>query len=703
MSIKGFNINGNIEKYDYESLDNKPAIVSISPYSEGSEVVAETDDEQRVVDAYQNMMSECMGDYNKIPFFAQADNHKYYPKNLYELCGKMMNFGEFSKVLTLGDVAGSYFDETDLQNFADAMKPFPIEKKITVTGNHDVWKSLADKSYIDQAKLSKYFKNYSVRRFGVNNYGVAIDEYFNIKYLLISNYDKGETDSKISTQQVNFIIEELSKADGYDIVILSHEPISIGDSTATAFLEAGIYTTMGNYFSFIPSGSGFISMLLARKNKISGTYTDDEGVEHSYDFTECNSDLLCCFCGHTHVEGFDFIRNELLIVAYGGMQHTDGHPMYFGYIDRKNRLLKYYRVAGDYSSSVTVGLDKVSATNMTLNKTEITMNVGELEVISPIFTPVTAGNQRVVWTSSNEYVATVKKGFVTGVDNGIATITAVSEDGNFTATCLVSVGSGSNEPIPVESIILNETATVRVGKTQTLSVTVNPANATNKTLEWVSSDNSIATVDQNGVITGVSIGNVTITCFATDGSGVTAICSVTVEEVTTRLPEDYQEVEYIYSNRNYENYVPTEMKLTAGDKGYITAMITGQGAGGVAICGHQGNNACEIYVDDSKFLDYGKSVLVNPAKNSPCELGVSYDIEFNITADPPNFVLMAYNTDGKYALIGRMYSARFTRNGVDIYNFVPCYRKADSKIGMYDTVNNVFAEGVGELFKGEDV
>lgn len=68
MSIKGFNINGNIEKYDYESLDNKPAIVSINPYSEGSEVSVETEDEQRAADAYDAMMTECIGDSEKIPF-----------------------------------------------------------------------------------------------------------------------------------------------------------------------------------------------------------------------------------------------------------------------------------------------------------------------------------------------------------------------------------------------------------------------------------------------------------------------------------------------------------------------------------------------------------------------------------------------------------------------------------------------------------
>jgi uncharacterized protein YjdB len=822
----------------------------ISPYYEGTTVTAETDDEQRVVDAYQNMMSECMGDSEKIPFLLQTDNHNYFPKSIYNLCAKMINFAQFSQFLTLGDIAGNYFHETHLQNFVDAMKVFPIEKKTAIAGNHDVWVGASDRSYIDQSKLSKYLKNYTLRRYGTNGYGVLIDDYFNMKYLIISNYDKdeGESGSRISTKQVDFIVDELSKRDGYDIVILSHEPISLGDSTTTAFLEAGIYTTMGNYFSFIPTKNGFISMLIARKNKGSGTYTDDEGIEHAYDFTECNSDLLCCFCGHTHVEGFDFINGELLNVAFGGINHADGHPIYFGYIDKKNRLLKYYRAAGDYSSSVTVGLDKVSAINMTLNKTEITMNVGELEVISPIFTPITAGNQRVVWTSSNNAVATVKKGFVSGVAEGTATITAVSEEGNFTATCSVTVGTPKEPEIPeepdipdvpdipiggednegnlpndsftayaepytwttgypnasgtiidneysnervtaeflpitvgseiclgntdasfntkwiavafytenqvfierqvsatykdengkyivftapegsaymkvsatmptaetaviyinqvavsVESITLNETATIKVGKTQTLSATVNPANATNKALEWTSSDNSIATVDQNGVVTGVTIGDATITCSATDGSGASASCLVTVEEtVSSNLPAEYQEVEYLYTNDRDMAHVPTVTSFAVGDKGYITAEYTHTYSVDMAICGAQGK--AEIYINKTaQFKHYANVVLVNPIDGASVEANKVYNVEFDFTGVVSNLTLMAYNTTSKYGMHGRMYSARFVRNGVDIYNFVPCYRKADGKIGMYDTVNNVFAEGVGELFKGEDV
>ena len=176
---------------EIDDLKNNGTGISTDQYYEGAEVTAETVDEQKIIDAYKNMMSECMGDYDKIPFLLQTDNHNYFPNNIYELCGKMMNFPEISKIITLGDTVASYYNEKHLQNFVDAMKPFPIEKKITVAGNHDVW-SVNIGPYIDQSKLSRYLKNYTLKRRSTNGYGVVIDDYFNVKYLIISNYDKEE-------------------------------------------------------------------------------------------------------------------------------------------------------------------------------------------------------------------------------------------------------------------------------------------------------------------------------------------------------------------------------------------------------------------------------------------------------------------------------------------------------------------------------
>lgn len=89
--------------------------------------------------------------------------------------------------------------------------------------------------------------------------------------------------------------------------------------------------------------------------------------------------------------------------------------------------------------------------------------------------------------------------------------------------------SGKEEKILVTKITLNkETAEIEIGKTILISATVEPDNATNKNVKWNSSDESIATVNDDGIVTGIKAGNVIITATASDGSGVTKNCSVTV-------------------------------------------------------------------------------------------------------------------------------------------------------------------------------
>ena len=88
--------------------------------------------------------------------------------------------------------------------------------------------------------------------------------------------------------------------------------------------------------------------------------------------------------------------------------------------------------------------------------------------------------------------------------------------------------------VPVETITLNKTETsIKVGATETLSVTsVLPEEATDKTYTWKTSDESKATVDQNGKVTAVAAGTVTIYAEANDGSGVKGNCAVTVTPAT---------------------------------------------------------------------------------------------------------------------------------------------------------------------------
>ena len=177
---------------------------------------------------------------------------------------------------------------------------------------------------------------------------------------------------------------------------------------------------------------------------------------------------------------------------------------------------------------VTVVEPVVEASSISLNKTALSLNVGSTANLTATITPTNATDKTVTWKSSNTNVATVSNGKVTAKSVGTATITAKTSNGK-TATCKITVP----EPvIEVESISLNKTAlSINIGNTANLTATITPKNATDKTVNWKSSNTSIATVS-NGKVTAKSVGTATIT--AKTSNGKTATCKITViEEITS--------------------------------------------------------------------------------------------------------------------------------------------------------------------------
>lgn len=152
----------------------------------------------------------------------------------------------------------------------------------------------------------------------------------------------------------------------------------------------------------------------------------------------------------------------------------------------------------------------------------ITVNVGDSATLNAVITPADATNKAVSWSSSDTSVATVADGVVTGLKAGTAEITVTTSEGSFSAVCTVTV-----ENVPVESVSLNlEELTLIESFGTSLSATISPANATDKTVTWTSSDTAVATV-ADGVVTAVSAGEAVITVTTVDGAK-SASCTVTV-------------------------------------------------------------------------------------------------------------------------------------------------------------------------------
>lgn len=179
--------------------------------------------------------------------------------------------------------------------------------------------------------------------------------------------------------------------------------------------------------------------------------------------------------------------------------------------------------------TVTSGYTYVS--EISLNKTILSLLIGATETLNATISPSNASNKTIAWSSSNTSVATVSSsGKITAKKQGTTTITATSNNGK-QATCKVTV----IDNIPLKGINLNkDNITIQEKNTESLSVSFNPSNATNKKITWKSSDTSIATVSSSGKVTGIKPGTATITATANDG-GFTKTCKVTVEEISKKV------------------------------------------------------------------------------------------------------------------------------------------------------------------------
>lgn len=179
------------------------------------------------------------------------------------------------------------------------------------------------------------------------------------------------------------------------------------------------------------------------------------------------------------------------------------------------------------SASCTVTVYWFAVTGITVTPASATIFVGNTTTLTANVTPANASNQSVTWSSSNTNVATVNaNGVVTGVSEGVATITATTADGGYTATATITVN-----PVRVTGVTLDQsTITLRTSgtTTQQLTATIAPANATNKNVTWTSANTSIATVSNTGLVTAVAPGTTTVTVTTEDG-GYTATCTVKVQ------------------------------------------------------------------------------------------------------------------------------------------------------------------------------
>lgn len=187
---------------------------------------------------------------------------------------------------------------------------------------------------------------------------------------------------------------------------------------------------------------------------------------------------------------------------------------------------------------------EVSPTSVTLNQSNTSIAKTYSEVLIATVYPENADNKEINWESSNSNVARVTaNGKVTAVDYGTAVITATTKDGGKTAKCVVTV-PGAVET-SVTGIKLDRTSsTMKIGESTMLIATVSPTNATNKKIEWTSSNPNIATVDSLGTVVAKEKGSTLITAKTLDGDyKETCLINVLSDEKVSKITLDNTELE----------------------------------------------------------------------------------------------------------------------------------------------------------------
>ena len=182
-----------------------------------------------------------------------------------------------------------------------------------------------------------------------------------------------------------------------------------------------------------------------------------------------------------------------------------------------------------YGVMTSVTVYSVPAEGIKISKKKLTLDVNKTATLKATVFPANATNKNVIWDSSNTAVAKVSsKGKVTAKKAGTAKITVTTEDGDYTASCVVTVKQ------PAESVkitnIKNSCLTLKKGKTYTLKAAVAPADTTNKKVKWSSSDSTVVSVTSAGKLKARKVGKATITVKAVSGdSKCIAVCEVTVK------------------------------------------------------------------------------------------------------------------------------------------------------------------------------
>ena len=372
--------------------------------------------------------------------------------------------------------------------------------------------------------------NGAYRRWIVEPIDVASDNYFGIKPSITAggkHYAPFYADFPFSFASTGMKAYYVSKIDG-NIAVLKEVTTEVIPASTPLLIECSSTNQSDNRLNLL---TGTYS--LPAGNLLKGVYFCNEFRNTSHDaITAFNAETMRVW--NVNAEG-KLVLND---------NTANLHTSFFTNDTQRylNANQSYLPVSAGTPSELEIMTEEdynnreVAVTALSISQTEVNTIIGSEPIqLTITVAPANATNKDVTWTTSDATVATVdQQGLVTLKAVGQAVITATATDGSgVSASCKLTI-----EPVLVSQ----------------LTAAVEPANATNQDVTWTSSNTSVATVAADGTVTAVAAGTANISVKATDASGITATCTVTVtvvyelQDVTHDGAVDTQDVLAIYEH-----------------------------------------------------------------------------------------------------------------------------------------------------------
>ena len=314
--------------------------------------------------------------------------------------------------------------------------------------------------------------------------------------------------------------------------------------------------------------------------------------------------------------------------------------------------------------------------------------------------PSNATNTNVTFKSLNEKVATVDaNGVVTGVSEGNADIVITTEEGGFEAKCTVRV-----DGIDARGIerVGDKTVTMVLNQTRQLQVKITPSDTTNKNVQWTSSNNSVATVDSNGVVTSKNSGSTIIT--ATTHNGLKTEFFIEVETPVTNITLNSNEINLNpggtfkldatvnpsnASNKNIKWISANESIATVDQSGNVTADVAGTTYISAVSADGKVVATCTVNVS--------KPVVTKPAKvkiKSAKKKGKKVTLKWKKISDAAGYVVYMKTNSGKFKAVKTVKKAKTVKAVISLkkgnkYSFKIRDYKLDEETNVYGTYSKI--------------